>query len=399
MKPVVVVDLFCGMGGFTQGAIDAGAEVILSVDAWDEACKVHEANHPDTRIDCISLGNPDWYKGLLTFLKPYRGNYHIHLHGSPPCQALSNASSRDPSEGMPMVIWYLNLVKSVQPDSWSMENVVPMRKRLPEGTPNVILNSADFGVPQTRRRCYAGEGWVADPTHTKEEWVSVIEALPHLVDELKELLPVPSMTEQYKTASKDKPFPTVTSHSPKQLRLVMDSGRGSAPTTGVTKDGKKGGGSGPLSRTLDKPSYTQMSGPRKLMLNTAGGGSSTGRRVADADKPVDSPSLTIHNNQPSLRTVRLEALGANSKRNQDRTVVEPSKTICGSGNQVGARVFDHNEDPPKKIRSLNMSETLTIQGFSPDYDMSAANTQKSRWTMVGNAVPPPVAEAVIRGIR
>ena len=326
-KPVVVVDLFAGMGGFTQGAIDAGAEVILSVDAWDEACKVHEANHPGTRIDCIELGNPDWYKGLLTFLKPYRGNYHIHLHGSPPCQALSNASSRDPSEGMPMVIWYLNLVKSVQPDSWSMENVVPMRKRLPEGTPTTILNSADFGVPQTRRRCYAGEGWVAKPTRTKEEWVSVIEALQHLVAEFGEL-------------------------------GLMDSGRGSAPTTGVTKDGKKGGGSGPLFRELDKPSYTAMSWPRKICVNTTGGGSSTGRRVASADKSLDNPSLTIHNNQPSLRTTE-----------------------------------------PKKIRSLTIEETLVLQGFYSDYDMSAANTQKSRWTMVRNAVPPPVAEAVIRGIQ
>ena len=326
MKPVVVVDLFCGMGGLTSGAIDAGAEVILSVDAWDEACWVHEANHPGTRIDCIELGNPDWYKGLLKFLKPYRGNYHIHIHGSPPCQALSNASNRNPEEGMPLVIWFLNLVKSVKPDSWSMENVVPVRKKLPEGTPSTILNSADFGVPQTLRRCSAGEGWVAQPTHTKEEWVSVIEALPHLADLLDDI-------------------------------------------------------------------------KREMMLNTAGGGASTGRRVASAEKPVDSPSLTIHNNQPSLRTVRLEALGANAKRYQDRAIDEPSKTICGSGNQVGARVFDHNEDPPKKISYLNMSETLTIQRFSPDYDMSAANTQKSRWTMVGNAVPPPVAEAVIRGIR
>ena len=372
MKPIVVVDLFCGMGGFTQGAIDAGAEVILSVDAWDEACKVHEANHTHTRIDCISLGNPLWYKWFLRFLEPYRGTYHIHLHGSPPCQALSNASSRDPSEGMPMVIWFLNLVKSVQPDSWSMENVVPMRKRLPEGTPNVILNSADFGVPQTRKRCYAGDGWVAEPTHTKEEWVSVIDALPHLVEELGEM-------------------------------GLMDSGRGSAPTTGVTKDGKKGGGSGPLSRALDKPSYTQLSWPRKLMLNTAGGGSSTGRRVASADKPVDNPSLTIHNNQPSLRTVSKithnvagasESVGA-AAESRDRSIDKPSKVIYGHHTSIRDRT---EWDKPKKIRSLRMDETLVIQGFSPDYDMSAANTQKSRWTMVGNAVPPPVAEAVIRGI-
>ena len=86
-----------------------------------------------------------------------------------------------------MVRWYLDLVKSVMPDSWSMENVVPVRKRLPEGTPSSILNSAAFGVPQTRRRCYAGEGWVAEPTHAKEEWVRVMEALPHLADLLDDI--------------------------------------------------------------------------------------------------------------------------------------------------------------------------------------------------------------------
>ena len=228
-----------------------------------------------------------------------------------------------------MVIWYLNLVKSVQPDSWSMENVVPMRKRLPEGTPNVILNSADFGVPQTRRRCYAGEGWVADPTHTKEEWVSVIDALPHLVEEFGEL-------------------------------GLMDSGRGSAPTTGVTKDGKKGGGSGPLFRDLNEPSYTTMSWPRRIMVNTAGGGANQSSRVATQDSEVAIPCKTIHNNTPSLR---------------DTT------------------------DKPTKIRSLTLPETVVLQGFPADYDLSAATTQKARWTMVGNAVPPPVAAAVIRGIQ
>ena len=269
MKPVVVVDLFCGMGGFTQGAIDAGARVILSVDAWDEACKVHESNHPNTRIDCIQLGNPDWYKGLLSFLQPYREDYHIHLHGSPPCQALSNASNRNPEEGMPLVIWFLNLVKSVQPDSWSMENVVPLRKKLPTGTPSVVLNSADFGVPQTRRRCYAGSGWVAEPTHAKEEWVSVIQALPELEVELKDIIG------------------------------------------------------------------------------------------------------------------RLEATGSNAKRKADTPLERPSKTLCGSGNQVGPRIFDHEQDNPVKIRSLNLEETLVLQGFSPNYDMSVAKTQKARWTMRG----------------
>jgi DNA (cytosine-5)-methyltransferase 1 len=190
MKPVAFIDLFCGMGGFTVGAINAGATCIVSVDYWimerydpQEACRVHRVNHPYVRVECIKLGHPDQWRFFKRMVDDYRRRgYHIHIHGSPPCQALSIASTRNAEDGMPLVLWYLDLVVKCEPDSWSMENVVPVRKKLPEGVPSVVLNSADFGVPQTRRRCYAGEGWAACPSHTKEEWVSVIEALPHLPD-------------------------------------------------------------------------------------------------------------------------------------------------------------------------------------------------------------------------
>lgn len=325
MKPVAFIDLFSGLGGFTTGAINAGATCIVSIDSWAEANKVHLSNHPKIPYFTMELGHPSHCKFVKRMVDDYkRLGYHVHIHGSPPCQALSNASSHNPEKGMPLVLWYLDLVERCEPDSWSMENVVPVRKRLPEGTPAVILNSADFGVPQTRRRCFAGSGWEAKPTHTKEEWVSVLDVLPYIGD-----------------------------------NLLMDSG---------------------------------------LMLNSVGGGSSDGRRVRSSDKCVSQPCLTINNNTPSLRLIKLEALGSNAKRGNDRVITEPSKTICGSGNQVGPRLFDHDSDKPQKVRSLTMPETLVLQGFPADYDMSAARTQKARWTMIGNAVPPPVAEAVIRGI-
>ena len=162
---VAVIDLFCGMGGFSQGAIEAGAKVVLAVDLWDEALLVHAKNHPNTPIKRMTLGEKYHFSLFKREVDKWRKlGYHVHIHGSPPCQALSNASSRNPEEGMPLVIWFLECVKYADPDSWSMENVVPVRKRLPEGTPSVILNSADFGVAQTRRRCFAGKGWVANPT-------------------------------------------------------------------------------------------------------------------------------------------------------------------------------------------------------------------------------------------
>lgn len=368
MKPIAVIDLFCGMGGFSQGAIEAGAKVVLVVDLWEEALNVHLHNHPGTPIKRMSLGQKYHFSLFKREVEKWRKlGYHVHIHGSPPCQALSNASSRNPEEGMPLVIWFLDCVKFSKPDSWSMENVVPVRKKLPEGTPSVILNSADFGVAQTRRRCFAGEGWEAIPTHDKESWLSVIDALPHLKDEL-------------------------FSH--------MDSGRGNAKTTGVNpKTGKKEGGSGKLYRELNNPSYTIMSNPRKLVINLDGASNSNSRRAESADFDINSTSGTLRNNKPTLREIKLEALGSNSNRKQDRTVQEPSKTICGSGNQTGARIFDHEETKPRKIRSLTIQETLTLQGFDPNYNMTQARTQKNRWTMIGNAVVPAVAKAVIGGIK
>jgi len=311
MKPVAFIDTFAGVGGFTTGAVNAGATCIVAVDNWDESCAVHRANHPTIPVTRMVLGHPDHWRFFKRMVDDYRSRgYHVHIHGSPPCQALSNASTRSAEEGMPLVLWYLDLVKRCEPDSWSMENVVPVRKKLPEGVPSVVLNSADFGVPQTRRRCYAGEGWAAQPSHAKEEWVSVIEALPDLEGELTENIN-PNIRQRQIT----EPHRAITSRTNGQVRF---------------------------------------------MVNTAGCGDSTSKGGVTRDSPIDSPMKTLHNNTPSLR---------------DTT------------------------DKPVKIRSLTLPETLVLQGFNPDYDLSAARTMKSRWTMVGNAVPPPVAEAVIRGIQ
>ena len=349
---VAVIDLFCGMGGFSQGAIEAGAKVVLAVDLWAEALLVHAKNHPDTPIKRMTLGEKYHFSLFKREVDKWRKlGYHVHIHGSPPCQALSNASSRNPEEGMPLVIWFLECVKYADPDSWSMENVVPVRKRLPEGTPSVILNSADFGVAQTRRRCFAGKGWVANPTHSKDEWLGVIDVLPHL----SELVRPPSMKNHWSDSRTiETPFPTVTSQSVKQLRLLSERKVGVMANSESYRPNRV---LLPLSRGGDQPSYTIKTNPRRLVVNTAGGGASNSKRVNSQDSIIENPSKTIHNNTPSIRT-----------------------------------------DKPEKIRSLTIQETLILQGFSPDYDLTEANTQKARWTMIGNAVVPAVAKAVIEGI-
>jgi DNA (cytosine-5)-methyltransferase 1 len=333
MKPVVVIDLFAGAGGFTEGAISAGAKVAVAIDLWEPAVFLHRHNQPNVLMVQHELGNLVKDVQLIRKYLARYPNHHVHLHGSPPCQALSNASPTDASKGMPLVIHFLDLVKHLKPDSWSMENVVPMRKRLPEGTPSVILNSADYGVPQTRRRCIAGLGWEAIPTHSKEEWRSVLDALPHLADEMKGL-------------------------------LLMDSGRSSSKTCGVNPEtGEKAGGSGPLYRNLNEPSYTIMSSPRQICVNMVGGGSSPNRRVTSSDALIDGPS----------------------------------KTVTGSSGAPSIR--DTSTNKPVKIRSLTVQETATLQGFPATFEWELPGLRKKDiWTAIGNAVCPPVAEAIIRGI-
>jgi len=350
-KPLIqVIDLFCGGGGFTQGAINAGSQVVLAVDCWQPALDIHEANSPDVPTAKIELGG-SIIETAIVLRRSLTSGCHFHLHGSPPCQNISNASNGDPEDGMVLVRWFLDLVEYMQPDSWSMENVVPMAKRLPKGTPYVKLNSADFGVPQTRNRIFAGEGWVAQPTHTQEDWVSVLDALPYLEGELTA---APSMVDRWSNVGNNHPFPTVTSQSPKQIRMVV---------------------------------------------NTDGCSNSVSRRAVSVDRAITEPSKTIHNNRPTLRNVHLNTSGCGSSVGnaavaKDRVITKPAKVI-----RAHHATLRDKPTPTKavKIRSLTLQETAILQGFSSSMKIPYAR-KKDAWTVIGNAVCPPVAEAVIRGL-
>ena len=296
MKPVVV-DLFCGIGGFSEGAKLAGLDVVLAVDCWAEALKVHAANHPDTRHELLTLGGTVTLERVAELIRLVVDERPYHLHGSPPCQELSTANPNgDPLKGLVLVDWFLDLVKELKPPTWSMEQVKPVIKYLPNDTYYQTLNAADFGVPQTRDRVYAGYGWAVNKIQKR---VSVIEALPHLPGNFIE-----------STGSNSK-------------------------------------------RKCDK-----QVGPR-IFLNTVGASQSIGKRSLSNERSIDEPAQTIKNTTPTLRTIKPEV---------------------------------------KKLRSLTLEECLVIQGFSSEYDLSTARLKRDKWTMIGNAVCPPVAAAVLNGI-
>src|SRR6516164_3181661 len=56
-REIVVVDLFCGAGGASEGVIDAARELgfrvrIYAINCWQQAIDVYAANHPEATVLC-----------------------------------------------------------------------------------------------------------------------------------------------------------------------------------------------------------------------------------------------------------------------------------------------------------------------------------------------------------
>lgn len=79
---MIAVDMFCGLGGFTLGATQAGARVAWAANHWRWAVDAHAAAHPGTAHACQDLNQADF----STIPD------HDLLLASPACQGHSQAA-------------------------------------------------------------------------------------------------------------------------------------------------------------------------------------------------------------------------------------------------------------------------------------------------------------------
>jgi DNA (cytosine-5)-methyltransferase 1 len=156
---VNAVDLFAGLGGFTEGAERAGASVVWAANHWRAAVDIHAANHPRTQHECQDLQQADWT----------RVPTHDLLLASPACQGHSSARGKEKPhhDALRSTAWaVVSAAEACRPRALIVENVERFRKwalfpfwslalqalgyRLSEH----VIDAADCGVPQNRRRLF-----------------------------------------------------------------------------------------------------------------------------------------------------------------------------------------------------------------------------------------------------
>jgi DNA (cytosine-5)-methyltransferase 1 len=165
------IDLFCGGGGSSWGAKNAGAEIVCGVDAWNVATRTYEANFAGARALNVRM-QEDSGPSLLGKV----GEIDLLL-SSPECTNHTCAKgSRPRDEGSRKTAHYVtNFARELNPRWVVVENVIHMRSwdgytPLVSGLQDLgynvlpqILDASDFGVPQSRRRLFLLCDREADP--------------------------------------------------------------------------------------------------------------------------------------------------------------------------------------------------------------------------------------------
>jgi DNA (cytosine-5)-methyltransferase 1 len=190
------VDLFCGVGGLSCGLAAQGVSVVAGIDV-DPACQFpYEVNHKDAKFllrDVTEFSGKElnelWSPGVLRLLA-----------GCAPCQPFSsyaNTATVDKAKWR-LLQEFARLVDESRPDLVTMENVPRLQqaqpfkgflrtlKRCGYQVAYAVLNAADFGAPQQRKRLVLvasllGPISVPEPTHKgSKNWVTVQQAVGHL---------------------------------------------------------------------------------------------------------------------------------------------------------------------------------------------------------------------------
>lgn len=361
----IVVDLFCGAGGLSEGLRQAGFDPRVAVDFDPNAIATYKANHPETET---ILGNVENVTGEQ--IKRLAGSDDIDLiAGGPSCQGFSTHGKRIQDDPRNFLFkHFVRLVDEVRPKMFLMENVRGMltyskgyfKKQIEEAFEEIGYRTrftqvcaADYGVPQMRHRVLFIGTRIDDielsfprPTHGAEDlglkpYVTVQEALSDL----------PLMAGDYKA----------------DTRNYL-----SGPQNDYQRYARRGSG-----KTLTMHVANRLSEQAQAIANVVQQGQ--GLRSVSPDVLPD-------------RFKKMRTIGNGALRRDCTTLYyrlnpsRPSYTITCYYRNIASGPFLH----PWEDRSLSHREAARLMSFPDSYRFMGANFTRQ----IGNAVPVLMANAI-----
>ena len=171
------IDLFSGAGGLSLGLDRAGFKPVLAVEINKDACATYTLRFPNVDVKPVPIQTIDFL--------PYRGKVDL-LAGGPPCQPFSSGGLRQASKDIrDMIPEFIRALSEARPRAFLMENVpglvtgcrkdyflnaIRSFEALGYAVSWEVVNAADYGVPQKRKRLFVvgtldGKFVFPKPTH------------------------------------------------------------------------------------------------------------------------------------------------------------------------------------------------------------------------------------------
>lgn len=355
---VKVVSLFSGGGGLDLGFISEGYQVVWAIDNNRNAVDTYKANIGD-HIICADINKIDISE------IPHADV----VIGGPPCQSFSLAGNRNVEDERGQLVWkYIHIIEQIKPKAFVFENVTGLMSArnsngdkiidlLKEAFASVgytislkILNAADYGVPQRRRRVIIvgmreGRFQFPEPTHCEDgdgrlKYVSVSEALGDL--------------------------PPVTENENGLVRFTVP------PQNDYQRKMREGD-------LISEHFAPQMSELDKYIVTHVKPGGNY------MDIPPDVNSARIR---------RLQKEGGHTTCYGRMAPDQPAYTINTYFNRpnVGCNIHYSQE------RLITVREALRLQSFPDSYTIVSSSKQ-GRNLIVGNAVPPMLAAIIAKELK
>jgi DNA (cytosine-5)-methyltransferase 1 len=382
-KKLTVLDLFSGAGGLSSGFSSAGFEIIGAIEKTPIFCKTHDLNNPNSFSLCDDIvGLPPKEFSKKSGIK--NGKVDIVI-GGPPCQSFSTIGTpklnslagkgglTDPRNYMFKP--YLDYVDFYKPKLFIIENVPALQTkyggllfrhlleevdRIGYNSKVMVLNAAEYGVPQTRRRLFivgtqnGAEFEFPTPTH-------------HLGEE-------ESQNDFFNDKSKPKIKATVVFDAIGDLPNVYDGCREDELPYGINLNLTQFQLEMRNSENFVKNNICRMSNERAKKIFSY---------MKQGDRYMDLPKR-IRNILPFREDIFHDRL-----KRLDMT--KPSWTVLAHIGMDGY-MYIH----PTKDRTLSVREAARIQSFHDSYVF--VGNMREQYIQVGNAVPPLLAKTLANSV-